>query len=154
MSDHAFRKQDFETLSNFRHQLRRFQRWSEQLTRRVGITNLQYLLLHIRGFPRREWATISELAGRLLAQHHGTVALVTRCERLGLDERRAGRADGREVEVHPTGKGARLVEKLARQHRDELVRLEGVFAVPGRVELTPRPGQTDSDQLPDKHRQL
>lgn len=141
MSDHAFRKQDFETLSNFRHQLRRFQRWSEQLTRRAGITNLQYLLLlHIRGFPGREWATISELAGRLLAQHHGAVALVTRCERLGLVERRAGRADGREVEVHLTGKGARLVEKLARQHRDELVRLEGVFAVPGRAELAPPAG--------------
>lgn len=136
MSDPAFRKQDFETLSNFRHHLRRFQRWSEQLTRRAGVTNLQYLLLlHIKGYPGRDWTTISELAERLQSQHHGTVALVTRCEKLGLVERRPGRSDGREVEVHLTGKGARIVERLARQHRDELVRLEGIFAVPGSREL-------------------
>lgn len=137
MSDSSFRKQDFETLSHFRHQLRRFQRWSEQLTRRAGVTNLQYLLLlHVKGYPGREWATISELAGRLLSQHHGTVALVTRCEKLGLVVRRPGRSDGREVEVHLTAKGERLVARLARQHRDELVRLEGVFAVPGSRELS------------------
>lgn len=136
MSDAPFRKQDFETLSNFRYQLRRFQHWSEQLTRRAGVTNLHYLLmLHLKGFPEREWATISELAARLQAQHHGTVALVTRCEKLGLVERRPGRHDGREVEVHLTQKGERLVGRLARQHRDELVRLEGSFAVPGRAEL-------------------
>jgi DNA-binding MarR family transcriptional regulator len=136
MSDPAFRKQDFETLSNFRHQLRRFQRWSEQLTRRAGVTNLQYLLmLHIKGFAGREWATITELAERLLSSHHGAVALVTRCEKLGLVERRPGRMDGRAVEVHLTAKGERLVARLARQHRDELMRLEGIFAVPGREAL-------------------
>jgi DNA-binding MarR family transcriptional regulator len=136
MSDPAFRKQDFETLSNFRHQLRRFQRWSEQLTRRAGVTNLQYLLLlHIKGYHDRAWATIGELAERLQAQHHGTVALVNRCEKLGLVERRSGRKDGREVEVHLTVRGDKLVEKLARQHRDELMRLEGIFAVPGSREL-------------------
>lgn len=136
MSEPAFRKQDFEILSNFRHQLRRFQHWSEQLTCRAGLTNLQYLLLlHIKGYAGREWATITELAERLLAQHHGAVALVTRCEKLGLVERRPGRHDGRAVEVHLTAKGDRLVTRLARQHRDELVRIEGIFAVPGKAEL-------------------
>lgn len=136
MSELPFGKQDFETLSNFRHQLRRFQRWSEQLTRRAGVTNLQYLLLlHVQGFAGREWATVGELAERLQAHHHGTVALVTRCEKLGLVERRPGRADGRAVEVHLTAKGAKLVTRLARQHRDELMRLEGIFAVPGSREL-------------------
>lgn len=136
MSDPAFRKQDFETLSSFRHQLRRFQHWSEELTRQAGITNLQYLLmLHIKGYSGREWATISELAERLQAKHHGTVALVSRCEKLALVERRPGRADGREVEVHLTAKGEKLVGRLARQHRDELMRLEGIFAVPGSREL-------------------
>jgi DNA-binding MarR family transcriptional regulator len=136
MSDSSFRKQDFETLSNFRHQLRRFQRWSEQLTRRAGVTNLQYLLmLHVKGFAGREWATITELAERLQSSHHGAVALVTRCEKLGLVERRPGRTDGRAVEVHLTAKGEKLVARLARQHRDELMRLEGIFAVPGRAAL-------------------
>lgn len=136
MSDTPLAKTEFETLSAFRHQLRRFQRWSEQLTRRHGVTNLQYLLmLHIAGFAGREWATITELAERLQAKHHGVVALVTRCEKLGLVERRPGRNDGREVEVHLTRKGERIVERLASQHRDELMRIEGLFAVPGRAQL-------------------
>jgi DNA-binding MarR family transcriptional regulator len=136
MSDLPFGKADFETLSDFRYQVRRFLRWSEQLTRRMGVTNLQYLLmLHVKGFPGRDWATITELAERLQAKHHGVVALVTRCEKLGLVERRSGRDDGRAVEIHLTRKGAKTVDRLARLHRDELMRLEGSFAVPGKAEL-------------------
>jgi DNA-binding MarR family transcriptional regulator len=137
MSEPPFAKAEFETLSNFRYQLRCFLHLSEQLTRRLAITNLQYLLLlHIKGFPGREWATITELAERLQSKHHGVVALVSRCEKLGLVERRAGRADGREVEVHLTRKGEKAVDRLARLHRDELMRLEGIFAVPGKEQLT------------------
>ncbi|GAB1393959.1 helix-turn-helix domain-containing protein [Rhodocyclaceae bacterium] len=138
MTEPDFNKTDFETLSNFRYQLRRFVHWSEDLTQRAGITNLQYLLLlHVKGFPGRDWATIGELAERLQAKHHGTVALVTRCEKLGLVERRSSRSDGRAVEVHLTRQGEKLVKLLARQHRDELMRLEGIFAVPGRRQLQP-----------------
>ncbi len=141
MPEPRFTKQDFETLSDFRHQLRRFQHWSEQLTRRAGISNLQYLLLlHVKGFPGREWATITELAERLQSQHHGVVALVSRCEKLDLVQRRPGRSDGREVEIHLTPKGEKIVDRLARQHRDELMRIEGIFAVPGKAQLT----QTDT----------
>lgn len=140
MSEPPFAKQDFETLSNFRYQLRRFQRWSEQLTRSNGVTNLQYLLmLHVKGFAGREWATISELAERLQAKHHGVVALVTRCEKLGYVERRPGRSDGRAVEIHLTRKGERMVERLARLHREELMRIEGEFAVPGAAKLARPP---------------
>ncbi len=137
MQDPPFAKEEFETLSNFRYQLRRFQHWSEQLTRSNGVTNLQYLLmLHVKGYAGREWATITELAERLQAQHHGVVALVSRCEKLGLVERRPGRSDGREVEIHLTRKGERTIERLARLHRDELMRIEGAFAVPGKDQLT------------------
>lgn len=131
-----FGKAEFETLSAFRHQLRRFQRWSEDLTRGMGVTNLQYLLmLHVKGFPGRDWATIGELAERLQARHHGVVALVTRCADLGFVQRRPGRDDGRAVEVHLTPEGERMVDRLARLHRDELLRLEGAFSVPGRARL-------------------
>ena len=137
MQDPPFAKEEFETLSNFRYQLRRFQHWSEQLTRSNGVTNLQYLLmLHVKGYAGREWATITELAERLQAQHHGVVALVSRCEKLGLVERRPGRSDGREVEIHLTRKGERTIERLARLHRDALMRIEGAFAVPGKDQLT------------------
>jgi DNA-binding MarR family transcriptional regulator len=136
MSTPTLPKATFETLSDFRYQLRRFVRWSEQLTRRAGVTNLQYLLmLHIRGQRGREWATITELAERLQAQHHGVVALINRCEKLGLVERRPGRTDGREVEIHLTAKGEKLVERLAREHRDELLRLQGILAVPSEAQF-------------------
>jgi DNA-binding MarR family transcriptional regulator len=137
MHEPPFAKAEFETLSAFRYQLRRFQRWSEELTRSSGVTNLQYLLLlHVKGFAGREWATITELAERLQARHHGVVALVSRCEKLGLVERRPGRSDGREVEIHLTRKGERTIDRLARLHRDELMRIEGSFAVPGKEQLT------------------
>lgn len=140
MSEPTIDKLEFESLSNFRYQLRRFVRWSEQLTRRAGVTNLQYLLmLHVKGFPGRDWATITELAERLQAQHHGVVALVSRCERLGLVVRRPGRSDGREVEIHLTPRGARTLARLAALHRDELLRLQGILAVPGREELIGEP---------------
>lgn len=136
MPDQPFTKAEFETLSNFRYQLRRFLRWSEQLTRREGITSLQYqLMLHVRGFPGREWATITELAERLQSHHHGVVALVSRGEKLGLVERRTGRSDRREVEIHLTRKGEKIVGRLAALHRDELLRLEGIFTVPSTGQL-------------------
>lgn len=129
--DVTLRKEQFEALSNFRYHLRRFLSFSEHVTAASGITHLQYLLmLHVKGYPGRDWATISELAERLLSLHHGVVALVTRCEKIGLVERRPGRLDGREVEVHLTPAGGRLVASLARRHRDELDRVGEFFRVP------------------------
>jgi DNA-binding MarR family transcriptional regulator len=125
-------KKDFETLSRFRHQLRRFLRFSEEASHRHGITHLQYqLLLHVRGFPGRDWATVSELAERLQSHHHGVVSLISRCEKLGLVQRQMGRNDRREVEVHLTAQGNEVVSAIAGQHRDELLRLQGIFHVPG-----------------------
>ena len=116
------RKKDFEALSEFRYQLRRFLRFSEEVVRGEGITPLQYLLLlHIRGVPGRDWATVGELAEKLQSHHHGTVALVSRCEKLGLVKRRPSETDRRRVEIHLTAKGERSIEKLARIHRAELL---------------------------------
>jgi len=129
--DATLSKRDFETLSQFRYQLRRFLRFSEQVTRRHGITPLQYLLLlHIKGYPGREWATIVELAERLQSQHHGVVALVSRCAALGWVSRQQSTTDRREVEVHLTPEGQKRVDKVARLHREELLNLEGSFEVP------------------------
>ncbi|MGH8631082.1 MAG: MarR family transcriptional regulator, partial [Burkholderiales bacterium] len=70
-------KANFEKLAQFRYQLRRFLRFSEEVARRNGVTVLQYLLmLQIKGFPGREWATVGELAERLQAKHHGVVSLI------------------------------------------------------------------------------
>jgi DNA-binding MarR family transcriptional regulator len=116
-------KRDFEVLSEFRYQLRRFLRFSEELLRQKRITPLQYLLLlHIKGYPGRDWATVGELAERLQAHHHGAVALVSRCERAGLVKRRTSATDRRRVEIHLTAKGERCLDQLAQLHRAELVR--------------------------------
>ncbi|WP_174365606.1 MarR family transcriptional regulator [uncultured Caballeronia sp.] len=127
----ALVKADFEQLSEFRYQMRRFERFSEQAAQSEGITPLQYLLLlHIKGYPEREWATIGELAERLQAQHHGVVALVSRCEALKLVKRKASDTDRRQVEVHLLKTGEKLLARLAELHRAELRSLTSSFRVP------------------------
>ncbi len=131
MAKKALTKKEFETLSEFRYRLRRFLRFSERVTRKNGITPLQYLLLlHLKGFPGRNWATVGELAERLQAQHHGTVALISRCEKLGWVERRQGQDDRRAVEVLLTESGERMAAKMAQLHRDEHLNPSGSFLLP------------------------
>lgn len=121
MTGRGMTKADFEALAAFRYQLRRFLRFSEQVTHASGVTPLQYLLmLQIKGFPGRDWASVAELAERLQAQHHGVVSLVTRCEVAGLVRRSVCRTDKRRVEVRLTPAGEACLEQLARQHRAEL----------------------------------
>ena len=124
-------KQAFETLANFRYEIRKFLRFSENVTRKAGITPLQYLmLLNIKGYPGRDWATVGELAERLQAQHHGVVALVSRCEKQGFVERRRSSEDRRRIEVRLLPKGEDYVERLANAHRVQLIALNGKFSVP------------------------
>jgi DNA-binding MarR family transcriptional regulator len=124
-------QEEFEALSEFRYQLRRFERFSEDAVQAYGITPLQYLLLlHVKGFPGRAPATVGELAHRLQAKPHGVVALVTRCEEHAFVERRASLADRRQVEVHLLPEGERVLAHLAALHRTELQSLGDVFKVP------------------------
>ena len=131
VAGHKMSKAEFEKLAHFRYQVRRYLRFSEEVSRRKGITSLQYLLmLQIKGFPGREWATVGELAERLQAKHHGVVSLISRCEAIGLVKRSISRSDKRRVEVKLTGKGQKYLEQLARLHRGELLSLKGQFSVP------------------------
>jgi len=113
-----------------------FLRFSEELTLRFGVTNLQYLLLlHVKGYQGREWATVDELAERLQSHHNAVVSLASRCEKLGLINRQRGTVDKRVVEIHLTPEGNKLVIKIASLHRKELLGLQDVFKVPGIQEL-------------------
>lgn len=124
-------KSHFETLSEFRYQMRRFERFSENAAQSEGITPQQYLLLlHVKGFPGRAWASVGELAERLQLKAHGAVALVSRCEAHLLVERRQSESDRRQVEVHLLEKGERLLQRLAALHRAELKSLGKAFQVP------------------------
>ena len=127
-------KADFEKLAFFRYELRCFLRFSEDVTRSQGITVLQYLLmLQIKGFPGREWASVGELAERLQAKHHGVVSLISRCEAAGLVKRSVGKLDKRRVEVRLTPKGDAWVRRLADLHRAELASMKGMAGVPDAI---------------------
>jgi DNA-binding MarR family transcriptional regulator len=112
---------DLEELSEFRYRLRRFLRFSEEIVHAEGVTPLQYMLmLHTRAFPDRDWATVGEIAERLQASSHGTVALVTRCEMAGLVSRVPSAYDRRQMQVHLTPEGERLLKRLAALHKEEV----------------------------------
>ena len=135
--------QQYRALADFRYELRRLLRYSEQVTRRNGLTPLQYqLLLQIKGSADSGGATIGWLAERLQAKHHGVVALATRCETLGLIVRQASKDDRREVYLTLSAKGDRILERVARWHRDEHHALQGRLVVPN---LEP---SSDTDQPP------
>ena len=130
-------KNDFETLAEFRYQMRRFERFSELAAQGEGIQPQQYLLmLQVKGIPGRTWATVGELAHRLQVKPHAAVTLVSRCEALGLVERRPDPADRRQVQVHLLPPGEQVLHRLAALHRAELKSLQGVFQVP-RIDFPP-----------------
>ena len=121
---------DLQALADFRYQLRRFLRFSEEAARLEGLTPLQYqLLLQIAGFPGRPWALVGELADRLQMAPHGVVALVSRCERAHFLERRRSSTDRRQVEVHLAPEGAAVVARVAARNWPELQSLSSVFRV-------------------------
>ena len=120
---------DYVSLSNFRHQLASFLRFSECASRAAGITPKQYLLLlHIRGSPG-SWATVGELARRLQSSPHGTVALINRSVTRHLVRKLPNKDDARRVEVHLTARGKRLVAKIAATHKSELKSMRSSFRV-------------------------
>ncbi len=129
-TDRKLPKRDIEALAQFRYQLRLFLHFSETAAREHQVTPLQYqLMLQIGGFPDRDWACVSELAERLQSKHHGVVALISRCEALGLVWRRPSEADLRQVEVRLTALGKQRLDQLARLHRDELQTLRRILAL-------------------------
>jgi DNA-binding MarR family transcriptional regulator len=124
-------KADFEALARFRFGIRRYLRFSEEIVRRHGLTPQQYqLLLALKGFPARDWATVGEVADRLQLRHHSVVELVNRAQAQDLVERAAHPDDARAVRVLLTAEGERVLGRLAALHRDELQRLDTLLAPP------------------------
>ncbi|MGH3384706.1 MAG: MarR family winged helix-turn-helix transcriptional regulator [Nocardioidaceae bacterium] len=122
-------KPDFEALARFRFGIRRYLRFSEETVRQHGVTPQHYqLLLALKGFPGREWATVSELAELLQLRHHSVVELVNRAQTQGLVERAAHPTDARSVRVLLTPDGERVLGRLSALHRDELRRMGDGFA--------------------------
>lgn len=120
------RDDDFRRLLAFRDGLRRFQHWSEEQAKAVGLTGAQHqLLLAIRGHGSSP--SIRDVAAHLLLRHHSAVELVDRAVSAGLLERIDDAHDQRVVRLRLTSTGEERVAALAGAHLEELSRLRPRF---------------------------
>ena len=128
---------DYEALLAFRTALRRFNHWSEQQARTVGLTHAQHqLLLAVKGHDGTQAPTIGEIADYLLLRHHSAVELANRVQAAGLIARQRDSSDARVVRLVLTPDGERCLEQLTQLHLAELRQLAPLLQhVVGSVEL-------------------
>src|SRR3954469_12959009 len=108
---------DFPALLEFRTALRRFNHWSEQQAKQVGLTHAQHqLLLAVKGHRGDQAPTIGDAADYLLLRHHSAVELVNRAQAGDLIERERDSVDGRMVRLRLTAKGEHCIEQLTALH--------------------------------------
>ena len=111
---------DFARLADFRHALRRFLHFSEQVAAAENLTPQQHqALLAIRG-RERGTTTVAVLAERLCLKHHTTVELVQRLEKAGLLTKHSSDTDGRAWVLQVSKEGEARLDRLSRSHRAEL----------------------------------
>ncbi|HWE98186.1 MAG TPA: MarR family transcriptional regulator [Caulobacteraceae bacterium] len=114
----------YQGLAGIRLALRRFLAASEQISKAAGVTQQQYqALLAIKTWPSPTM-TMGDLAEQLLLTHHAAVQLVDRMARAGIAARAPSSTDRRSVHLRLTPEGEALVEQLAEQHLDEILRQE------------------------------
>lgn len=115
---------DYSQLAAFRHALRGFMRFSEAAAAEVGLTTRHYhAMLVVRGCTDGQRVSISDLAQQLFIKHNSAVGLVDRLAREMLIVREPSSVDRRRVELRLTGRGRRVLAKLAAMHRRELQRV-------------------------------
>jgi len=138
---------DYRALAEFRYQIRRFLRFSEDAARAAEIEPQQHqVLLAVRGLPEGRRPTIKIIAERMCVQHHTTVALVDHLEARGFVRREPSSRDRREVLVVITASGDRLLRRLSAAHRAQL-RVVGPTLVDALSALLP--GERDTDEGAD-----
>src|SRR5207302_10631781 len=112
---------DYQAVAEFRHQIRRYLKFSDTAVRDSSLEPRQYqLLLALKGLPSNVRSRIGELAEQLQIQHHSAVELVDRLEASGLVRRQRGTQDRREVLVVLTPIGEKVLRELVLHHRAEL----------------------------------
>ena len=121
MSQSRITKAHYESLAALRHAWRRFLNFSQAAAHQSGLTPQQHqALLAIKGFPGRDYVSITELADRLQLRHHSIVGLVDRLTRARLLRRTPSVADRRRVELRLTAQGEKMIEQLSAIHLQEL----------------------------------
>ena len=114
---------DFLALAEFRYQIRRFLKMSEDVVGNEGLEAQQYqFMLALKAQTiRRGTVSIGDLAERLLLKHHSVVGLVDRLESKDMVRRHLGDdADQRRVLVQLTPSGEQTLSELAALHQVEL----------------------------------
>lgn len=111
----------FRQFAEFRHQIRQFLHFSEEVARSKGIEPQQHqLLLAIKGLPRNTRPTVTAISRQLCLRHHSTVELIDRLVERGALRRRHGDLDHREVLIELTAYGKLLLHRLSVLHWEEL----------------------------------
>jgi DNA-binding MarR family transcriptional regulator len=111
----------YQALAEFRYQLRRFLRVSEDAAREAGLQPQQHqLLLAVKGAPAGQDVTVAYLAERLQIKHHSVVGLIDRLVRRGAAARHRDPADRRRAFVDLTTKGEALLHHLSLFHEQEI----------------------------------
>jgi len=112
---------DYESLAEFRYQILRFLRFSEDAARKAGLEPRQHqLLLAVKGLPQSQRPLMGVLAERLQIQHHSAVELVDRMSRAGYIQRKRDGQDRREVLLSLTPKAEKVLKELSLDHKAEL----------------------------------
>src|SRR5260370_33001407 len=121
VSPRPLQQLEYESLAEFRYQIRKFLRHMDKEVRAVGINPQQYqVLLAIKGLPAEKQRTVGAIAERLQGNHNSMVELLNRCEERELITRTRSDADRRRVELTITPRGDELLCSLARSARQEL----------------------------------
>jgi DNA-binding MarR family transcriptional regulator len=119
--EQEFTSREYLALADFRHQLRRFLKFSEDAARSFGIEPGQHqLLLALRGFSEDSPPTVGALAERLLLRQHSVVGLLDRLEARNMVRRERAEGDRRQVLVRLAPSGEEVLRQLSLHHRAEL----------------------------------
>ncbi|HET7185677.1 MAG TPA: MarR family transcriptional regulator [Terriglobales bacterium] len=117
MSPRGILYPNYKLMAEFRYQIRRFLRFSEDTARGGGLEPQQYqLMLTLKSMDPEVPPRIGAVAERLQIQHHSTVELVDRLVRRALIRRRRSDSDRREVMLELTPRGDKVLHELALRH--------------------------------------
>jgi DNA-binding MarR family transcriptional regulator len=121
VSKNAKISNEIRALAEFRYRIRIYLNGSEEAARKAGLEPQQYLfLLALRGLPQDREPSIRELAERMQLRHNSVVELVNRLEKRSLLRRERSRSDRRQVILHLTARGEKILTSLAKQRILEL----------------------------------
>lgn len=116
-------EEDYRALADFRHEIRRFQAFSEAHASKVGLTPQQHqALLAIRAADADQ-ATVGYIAERLILKAHSATGLVDRLDALDLIIREVALDDRRRTLLRLTPKAYDILASLSAVHREEIRRL-------------------------------